>query len=318
MLLVRSASQAEVEMTAENPALTEIGIGVVVPSLLYAPILIAEQRGFLAEEGLRVTFRSFGTTNGVTEALRDGVVPVTVGSPEGSILDAVKGGELRLCAGFVNKPPLSMIAQRRYGSLADLRGARLGTSSLTEGTCHLMEQMLAAHDLHQPEDFQFVLAGAHPQRWEALKAGTLDAAIQLVPFNYMAEEAGFPNLGDVDDYVPDFLFCAICTRRSWAEAHPDTLTGLLRAFRRGAAAMYEDPESAAAIVADTTRSNPDHTRRALADLVRKKAIPADLAVAPAAFATTVASMRHSGLIDADQRPPALTDCADFRFLTATP
>ena len=48
------------------------------------------------------------------------------------------------------------------------------------------------------------MAGAHPQRWEALKAGTLDAAIQLVPFNYIAEESGFPNLGDVDEYVPDF------------------------------------------------------------------------------------------------------------------
>ena len=58
--------------------------------------------------------------------------------------------------------------------------------------------MMAAHGLHQPKDFQFVMAGAHPQRWKALQAGTLDAAIQLVPFNYMAEEAGFPNLGDVD------------------------------------------------------------------------------------------------------------------------
>ena len=190
----------------------DLEIGIVVSSLLYAPIWLAERRGFLAEEGLRVKIRSFGTTDRVTAALHDGVVPVTVGSPEGSILDAMKGGELRLCAGFVNKPPLSMIAQPRYRSLADLRGARLGTSSLTEGTCHLMERMLAAHGLHQPEDFQFVLAGAHPQRWVALQADTLDAAIQLVPFNYTAEEAGFPNLGDVDEYVPDFLFVAICTR----------------------------------------------------------------------------------------------------------
>ena len=36
--------------------------------------------------------------------------------------------------------------------------------------------------------------------------------------NYIAEEAGFPNLGDVDEYVPDFLFCAICTRLSGGSA----------------------------------------------------------------------------------------------------
>ena len=62
------------------------------------------------------------------------------------------------------------------------------------------------------------MAGAHPQRWGALKAGILDAAIQFVPFNYIAEEAGFPDLGDVEEYVPDFLFCAVCSRMSWATA----------------------------------------------------------------------------------------------------
>jgi ABC-type nitrate/sulfonate/bicarbonate transport system substrate-binding protein len=130
----------------------DMEIGVVVPSLLYAPIWIARS-GFLADEGLRVRLRSFGSTDRVTEALRESVVSVTVGSPEGTILDALGGGDLRICAGFVNKPPLSMIAQPRYRALADLRGARLGTSSLKEGTCHLMERMLAAHGLHQPKDF---------------------------------------------------------------------------------------------------------------------------------------------------------------------
>ena len=168
----------------------------------------------------------------------------------------MKGGDLRLCAGFVNKPPLSMIAQPRYRSLADLRGARLGTSSLTEGTCHLMERMLAAHGLHQPKDFQFVLAGAHPQRWVALQAGTLDAAIQLVPFNYIAEEAGFPNLGDVDEYVPDFLFRrnlhAIKLGRTGMRG---SLIGLLRALRRGVEALYEDPDGASAAVVGGRTSN---------------------------------------------------------------
>lgn len=299
-----------------RPQIEQMEIGVVVPSVLYAPIWIAERRGFLAEEGLSVRLRSFGTTDGVTKALRDGVVPVTVGSPEGTILDAMSGGNLRMCAGFVNKPPLSMIAQPRYRSLADLRGARLGTSSLKEGTCHLMTRMMAAHGLQQPRDFQFVLAGAHPQRWEALKTGTLDAAIQLVPFNYIAEEAGFPNLGDVDDYVPDFLFCAVCTRLGFAKAHPRQLIGLLRALRRGTAALYADPEGAAATIADDVKGNPDHTVRACRDLVAKQAIPQDLAVGPAAFAATIDAMASSELIVAGRDAADLAHCADFGFLAA--
>ena len=239
-------------------ALHETEIGIVVPAVIYAPVWLAEQRGYLRDEGLTVRLRSFGSTDGTTAALRDGIVPITIGSPEGSMTNDLGGGDLRLVSGFVNRPPLSMIAQPRYHSMADLRGAKLGTTSLKEGTCHLMEKMMAAHGMHQPKDFQFVMAGAHPQRWEALKAGTLDAAIQLVPFNYIAEESGFPNLGDVDEYVPDFLFCAVCTRMSWANENRDHLIGLLRALRRGVQALYDDPVAAAEVVLGEINMKPEH------------------------------------------------------------
>ena len=123
---------------------------------------------------VRRTFRSaaeFRVHGRTTAALHDGIVPITIGSPEGSIANALGGGDLRLVSGSQSPASLSMIAQPRYHSMADLRGAKLGTTSLKEGTCHLMEKMMAAHGMHQPADFQFVMAGAHPQRWEALKAG---------------------------------------------------------------------------------------------------------------------------------------------------
>jgi ABC-type nitrate/sulfonate/bicarbonate transport system substrate-binding protein len=296
-------------------ALFEIEIGIVVPAAIYAPVWLAEQHGFLRDEGLTVRLRSFGSTDATTAALRDGVVPVTIGSPEGSIADALRGGELRLISGFVNRPPLSMIAQPRYRAMSDLRGAKLGTTSLKEGTCHLMEKMMAAHGMHQPADFQFVMAGAHPQRWEALKAGTLDAAIQLVPFNYIAEESGFPNLGDVDEYVPDFLFCAVCTRASWANENADRLVGLLRALRRGAEALYDDPNGAAALLLDQVSIKPEHARRACQEFVSKTVLPKDLSIDRQAFAATLEAMRRGELIE-DRPESEMQTCIDMRFLTA--
>ena len=304
--------------------LFQIEIGIVVPAVIYAPVWLADQRGFLRDEGLTVRLRSFGSTDATTAALRDGVVPITIGSPEGSIANALNGGELRLVSGFVNRPPLSMIAQPRYHSMAELRGAKLGTTSLKEGTCHLMEKMMAAHGMHQPADFQFVMAGAHPQRWEALKAGTLDAAIQLVPFNYIAEESGFPNLGEVDEYVPDFLFCAVCTRMSWANENRDHLIGLLRALRRGVEALYDDPVTAAEVVLGEINMTPKHARRACREFVSKKVIPRDLSINPQAFAATLEAMLRSGVIKdhPHSEVQALTvlktcpACVDLRFLDA--
>ena len=56
-------------------SLYEIEIGIVVPAVIYAPVWLAEQRGFLRDEGLTVRLRSFGSTDGTTAALRDGIVP---------------------------------------------------------------------------------------------------------------------------------------------------------------------------------------------------------------------------------------------------
>jgi ABC-type nitrate/sulfonate/bicarbonate transport system substrate-binding protein len=159
------------------------------------------------------------------------------------------------------------------------------------------------------------MAGAHPQRWEALKAGTLDAAIQLVPFNYIAEESGFPNLGDVDEYVPDFLFCAVCTRMNWANENRDRVIGLLRALRRGVEVLYDDPVGAAAIVLDEMSMNPDHARRACREFVTKKVIPRDLEINPHALTATLEAMHRANLFEGRSQAEMHT-CVDLRFLSA--
>jgi NitT/TauT family transport system substrate-binding protein len=149
----------------------------------------------------------------------------------------------------------------------------------------------------------------------SVEGRTLNAAIQLVPFNYIAEESGFPNLGDVDEYVPDFLFCAVCTRMSWASENRDRLIRLLRALRRGVEALYDDPSGAAAVVLDKMSMNPDHALRACREFVTKKVIPRDLSISPHAFAATLEAMHRSESIN-DQPRSEMQACIDMRFLSA--
>ncbi len=137
----------------------EITVGVVAPAYVNVPLWVAQQRGFLERRGLRATERILGSTHGVTNALRDGEVDIALTAPEGSIADAVAGGPLRVVAGLIDRPPLSMIAIPRYRGFSDLRGGQIGTSSLTEGTRHVAERMLAAHGLTYPADYDFALEG---------------------------------------------------------------------------------------------------------------------------------------------------------------
>ncbi len=206
----------------------EITVGVVAPAYVNVPLWVAQERGFLERRGLAATEQILGTTHGVTNALRNGEVDIALTAPEGSIADAVAGGPLRVVAGLTDRPPLSMIALARHKTFDDLRGGRIGTSSLTEGTRHVAERMLAAHGLTYPADYDFALEGSHVQRWKALQAGTIDAALQMIPYDVMAVEAGFTDLGPVAE---EFALNAACVRLPAERAE---LTPFLQALAEAA------------------------------------------------------------------------------------
>src|SRR5262244_1855028 len=106
-----------------------ITVGAVAPAYVNIPLWASQQRVLLERRGLQATERILGTTHGVTKALRDGEVDIALTASEGSIADALAGGPLRVVAGLIDRPPLSLIAIARHRTFADLRGGRIGTSS---------------------------------------------------------------------------------------------------------------------------------------------------------------------------------------------
>jgi NitT/TauT family transport system substrate-binding protein len=272
----------------------ELVVGHVAPAYVGVALWVAEAQGILERHGVGVTDVILGTTEGTTAALRDRAVQVAFTAPEGTIADAVAGGPLRVIAGLANRPPLSLIALPRHRSIADLRGARIGTSSLKEGTKHLVEAMLAAEGLTWPRDYDFALEGNHTARWRALRDGSIDAALQLVPYNYLAEEAGFSNLGDADAYVPELAFSAVCGHRDELAANGEAVTALLAALLEATRWFYGHVEHAADIAAAKTGLPQHHALRACQELASKRVLPVDLRVTPGAFAAAVAALRASG------------------------
>ena len=284
----------------------EITVGVVAPAYVNVPLWIAQERGFLERRGLAATERICGTTHGVTGALRDGEVDIALTAPEGSIADALAGGPLRVVAGLTDRPPLSMIALPRHHTVEDLRGGRIGTSSLTEGTRHVAERMLADHGLTYPADYDFALEGSHVERWKALQAGTIDAALQMIPYDVMAVEAGFTDLGPVTE---EFALNAVCVRLPAERAE---LTPFLRALAEAAQWFRGHVEESAAIAAARTSIEPRYALLACQALAVDGVIPRELRSSPGALAAVTAALRSSGLIPPDARD--LAAAVDYSYL----
>ena len=277
----------------------EITVGVVAPAYVNVPLWVAQRRGFFGAEGLSVTSRVIGTTEGTTRAVRGGEVSIALTAPEGTIADAAAGGPLRVAAGLIDRPPLSLIALSRHRTVGDLRGGLIGTSSLKEGTRHVAERMLADHGLSYPTDYEWALEGSHVERWKALQAGTIDAALQMIPYDYIAEEAGFTNLGQVSE---DFAFNAVCVRR---DVDPELLTRFLRALAQATLWFRGNVAEAAAIAAAETSVEERYALRACQALAADGVIAAGLRIGEAAFYTAVESLRLSGGLPASHGDPRI-------------
>ena len=290
----------------------KVSFGLIAPAIIFLPLWIAERKGFLSRQGVTASWTICGTTDATTEAVRKGAVDIIMNTSEGSIADRIAGGPLRLIGGLANRPPLSLIARPEFKTIQDLRGKRIGTSSLKEGTCHLVQLMLGRHGLHYPGDFEFVLAGAHPQRWQALQAGTIDAALQLLPFDMIAEDAGYANLGAADDYVPEFAFAAIAARADWLDGNAELVARVMRGLFDATAWFYENPLEAAQIVSIESRTPPEFALRACERLIAKRVIPPDLRVSLPGLNRAFDAMRASGQVSAESTLPS--DILDNRWL----
>jgi NitT/TauT family transport system substrate-binding protein len=280
-----------------DPRALPIGAGAA--GFNWLPVYFAVRRGMFEARGLAVEVRRMGSTDKATAAVRSGELRIAITPPEGAIRDCAAGGNLRIVGGNVNRLPLSMIANPRYSRIEDLRGARLGTSSMTEGTALYTMEVMRQHGLNYPGDYEFSVVGVHPARWKALQDGTIDAAVQLLPLNFVGEDAGYPNLGEVSDYIPEIVFTAMIVDRTWAEANRADLVSFLECVMEATDLVYDPSNDAELleITTEVTQAEGNYGRQALDYMRRMKVFPADLAIPPAAFAKTLELMSKAGLAD---------------------
>jgi NitT/TauT family transport system substrate-binding protein len=167
--------------------------------------------------------------------------------------------------------------------------------------------MLAAHGLTYPGDYDFALEGSHVERWKALQAGTIDAALQMIPYDYLAADAGFTNLGPV---TGEFALNAVCVSLSTQRT---LIRSSLQALAEGAEWFRGNIGESAAIAAARTSVEPRYALRACEALAAAGVIPRDLRSAPAALAAVIEAMRSSGMIPPDA-PDPIAAAVDYSYL----
>lgn len=281
------------------------------------PVFVAEKQGIFARKGLSVALERLGSVEKATAAVRAGEANFALTPPEGAINDFLSGGNLRLIGGNVNRLPLTLIANPRYKRIEDLKGATLGTSSLTEGTAIYTQEMLAQHGLKYPGDYEFAVVGVHPARWKALQEGTIDAAVQLVPLNFVAIDEGYSDLGEVTDYIPEIAFTTLVADKEWLGKNEEPTVGLLASLLEATAVIYspENDDIVRPIVMEIAKADEKYAQRTL-DYAREKTVFArELEIPDSALDKTIELMIKADLLDEKLKDKA-RDAFDTSYLTS--
>jgi ABC-type nitrate/sulfonate/bicarbonate transport system substrate-binding protein len=250
-------------------------VGAVSRNYFNMPLWVAQHAGFFTQEGLAVDIELVEGIDEVTRRLAGGDFQLALNVTENTILNRERGGRLEILAGNVNRLPFSFIARPHIRSYAELRGARIGVSSLEAGSSSLVMRLLATHGLNHPRDYTLVPVGPILARWKMLLSGEIDAGLQGAPLNYVAVDAGFSDLGSPRSQFPEFQFTSLDADADWARKNEPVVVRFLRAYVQAHHWFYENKGGAIQIAQKETGVDRHYAERAWVDYVCDEIFPRD-------------------------------------------
>lgn len=265
----------------------KLAVGAVSRNYFNMPLWVAYHAGFFGKEGLDVSINLIEGIDEVTQRLKSGEFNLTLGVTENVILDCEDGGRLRIIGGNVNRLPFSFIARPHIRNFEDLRGARIGVSSIKAGSSSLVMKLLEAHGLRYPDDYTLLAVGPILSRWEMLQSGEIDAGLQGAPLNHIAIDAGFVDLGSPRAAFPDFQFTSLDVDIDWAEKNRDVVTAFLRAFMRAHGWFYASKQDSIGIAQKETGIDARYAAKAWDEYTRDEIFPRDGRASVAAIQTLI-------------------------------
>ena len=177
---------------AEAQELRKVQVAIPAITPVSAAFAIAKDRDYYREEGLDVELIVMPSAVG-TQALIGGNVKFS--TQGGAALPAaLRGAPIRLLFSTFSRPMFWLFAKPEIRSIADLRGKKVGVSSLGSGPDSLVRDLLKKHGLEGGRDVAILPVGPGTARFYAMQAGSVEAAMLSIPANFMAQEAGFREL----------------------------------------------------------------------------------------------------------------------------
>lgn len=279
-----------------------------VPNVQFAPVYVALEKGYFAEEGLQVTL-DYGMETDILQRLGAGEVPFGIGSGDQVILARGSGLPVQYVMAWYHRFPVCVVSLAASGisEPQDLVGRTVGIP-VTYGASYIGWRGFLDEVGIAPESVNLQAIGY--TQVASLLEGRVDAAVcyaqnEPVQLRAAGEEITVFYL----DAYTQLISNGIITNEETIRQDPEMVRGMVRAFLRGLQATIDDPDEAFAAAQRAIPEMDEETAR-LQRAVLDESIAFWQAsrpgrTDPAAWQASVELLTRLGLLTAEVDPQSV-------------
>ena len=237
------ANEAE-EPAAGGPELTRIRVPMgFIADPQFAPLYVAAEKGYFAEEGLEIEFDYSFETDGIA-LVGANELPLAIASGEQVILGRAQQLPLVYVMEWFQQFPIAVVSKPEAAieTPEDLVGRTVGIPGFFGASYVGYVGLLSAAGIEQEavvaEDIGFTQV-------EALMADRVEAVVGYINNEpvQLAQQGIQPNVIEVATYI-DLVANGVVTNEQTIAQNPELVRGFVHALLRGLADTLEDPDEA--------------------------------------------------------------------------
>src|ERR1043166_1684322 len=233
-------------------------IGYPSPALTELPNYIAVKKGFYAAEKLDVKFVR-ARSNILVAALVGGSVDY-ITSITSSVGGIVGGAPLKIIARVIKNNPDFLMARADIASIRELKGKKVAVSGFGGASHQRMLILLRSAGLDPQKDVNVISVGDGGLRMDQLRLGAIDATVLTAPNCFIAERAGFRNLGSSKDTLP-LPAVGIVTLERRIKEKPEQTKKVLRAVLKSMRYLRDNRDESVRVAMDWLSIDRDLAER---------------------------------------------------------
>lgn len=261
---------------------------------LYAPLYIAQEKGFFANEGLDVNIVTAGGDEKAFASLVSGDAQFAVGDPTFVAIAGEKGQPGKVVGALLNGVPFWGIAEKQSITTID-SPSQLGTHSVATfpapSTAYALQKKMFESAGLKPNIKEIAFGALIP----ALKGGSVDIALELEPNVSTAVKSGSHIVYSLSKYYPDFAITGVTALPQYVQTNPKTVQKFINAIQKADEFIRSNPSEAATLVAKKFPDVPqDVAIKALTNIVSANVIPESLLTSKKAWDTAIQLRRDTG------------------------